>query len=153
MDIRVFTGGHQGAQLNNFMRAFRELRLLPEQYVIDYRSIKDVKDRGWTAKLLVDWLLGGHVHFIISHVHQGYSGQGEHQMGWNMINLMEEMTRLKQHPGFPNGVKIACPVFTQDKIGYLQSIPSFVNPSLKVMLSQEHGHSYEGDALLRYNYH
>lgn len=150
MDIRVFTGGCDGAQTNHFRQAFQDLDSRTSQFKVTYVSIKQVKDAGWTPTELVSWLASGDVHFFLSHIHQGLSAKGESQMGWNMIDLHAQLARLRFHPGFPTGDLLACPVFTQNKIGYLKAIPTFVNPSLQVILMGDEGFSYESEELLRY---
>ena len=42
--------------------------------------------------------------------------------------------RLHDHPGFPNGSNLLCPVFTQDKYKYLEALmpKGMCNPTLKV---------------------
>jgi hypothetical protein len=34
--------------------------------------------------------------------------------------IYDECARLKYHPGFPNGVQLQCPIFSQDKWKYLE---------------------------------
>lgn len=63
---------------------------------------------------------------------QGTSNQNELQMGWNMEELYDEVYRLEDHAGYPQGIKLQCPVFTQNKYKYLSPIPTFVNPTLQV---------------------
>lgn len=149
LDIRVFTGGHEGLQIKNFMQAYQHLGKVTDECLVTYISIKHVKDAGWNPEQLVDWLLEGDVHFILSHVHQGLSKQGVSQMGWNMIDLAQQIARLDLHPGFPSGQNLRCPVFTQNKMEYLSAIPSFVNYSLQVPLIDVPGHTYNSPELAR----
>lgn len=86
--------------------------------MISFRDVRDDKSiQEWTVKDFVDWLLGSHIHFIITHPHQGSKG-----FGWGVNDLLNELKRLKDHVGFPNGEKLFCPIFTQDKFVYLDAL-------------------------------
>ena len=76
---------------------------------------------------IVNWLLQGDIHFIISHIHQGI-------VNINMDKLYTSIKKLHDHPGFPSGDNLQCPVFTQDKYQYLSVLMSkgLCNPTLKV---------------------
>ena len=39
-----------------------------------------------------------------------------------MVHLEEQLRRLYDHPGFPNGIQLSCPVFLQNKGEYLRNV-------------------------------
>jgi hypothetical protein len=41
---------------------------------------------------------------------------------WSMVDLYNEFGRLYYHDCFPNEGKLSCPIFTQDKYGYLEPL-------------------------------
>ena len=95
--------------------------------------MKNVRDSAWSVKQFVDWLLlSSNVYFVITHIHQGLSA-----LGWNLSDLYIELKRLKYHVGFPNGINLNCPIFTQDKYGYISSVPGLCNPTMKIQLNDE----------------
>ena len=63
----------------------------------------DVKNNKWKPQYLVDWLLGGNLHIVITHPRQGMP------QNWSMANLYNEFGRLYYHDGFPNEGKLSCP--------------------------------------------
>ena len=83
---------------------------------IAYLNVTDVKKNKWKPQNLVDWLLGGNLHIVITHPHQGMP------QNWSMADLYNEFGRLYYHDGFPNEGKLSCPIFTQDKYGYLEPL-------------------------------
>ena len=73
-----------------------------------------------------------------------------------MNKLYTEITRLHDHPGFPNGSNLLCPVFTQDKYKYLQALmpKGMCNPTLKVdFLPVMDYESIKEDVLLGHHRH
>lgn len=147
--IRVFLGGHKGAQSIPWTSALQLLQLPKHRFGIQEITIKDVKDWEFTPSKLVDWLLDSDIHVILSHLHQGSSGQNEQQMGWNMDELARQVNRLRDHVGFPAGDHLNCPVFTQNKYGYLHAVPHYVNPTLQVQLSTDPNFQYDSPILAR----
>jgi hypothetical protein len=103
-----------------------------------YKHIPDseVNKYKLTEMDIVNWLLEGDIHFIISHIHQG-------------------IVKLHDHPGFPSGDNLQCPVFTQDKYKYLSVLMSkgLCNPTLKVDFFTDNGlcSSEAGLATVRYD--
>ncbi len=80
-----------------------------------FLTCADVNTFKLTELDIINWLLEGDIRFIISHIHQRI-------VSINMNKLYIEITRLHDHPGFPNGIYLLCPVFTQDKYKYLQAM-------------------------------
>ena len=65
---------------------------------------------------MIDWLLQSDIHFIICHLHQ-------HTMPeWDATELITQYKRLESHNGFPTAENLRCPVFTQNKLKYLELI-------------------------------
>lgn len=117
--IRVFIGGRNSIQSTKFTGAWYRLNFDTNDYIVEYINVDDVKKQSWTTEQFINWLLTSHVHFILSHVHQGLR-----TLNWNMENLGIQLSRLKYHPGFPKLTNLQCPVFLQNKYAYIESCPS-----------------------------
>lgn len=127
IEIRVYQGGKGlGNQLVPFNQAC-DIIYSHSSFRTVYLTCGDVNTFKFTEQDIIDWLLQGDIHFILSHIHQGI-------VKINMTKLYREITKLHDHPGFPNGNSLLCPVFTQDKYKYLQALMSkgMCNPTLKV---------------------
>lgn len=94
-------------------------------------NIKQLRESNCSLQEFVDWLLGGHVHIILGHVHQGTES-----FGWNVEDIYRELQRLQKHPGFPSAEQLQCPVFTQDKIKYLRLLHDYTLPSYSIDVSE-----------------
>jgi hypothetical protein len=130
--VRVFVGGSEGIQAQPFNSAMSMLAADREDLLIEYCDVNKAKQTFLSPRELVNWLIGGHIHFILSHVHQGIS-----QLNWSNRSLYDELLRLAIHPGFPNGKYLKCPIFTQDKFNYIQAIPTLCNPTICISLTDE----------------
>lgn len=96
-----------------------------ETIQFDFLTLNILRTRQWAIEELMDWLLGGHIHFIICHMHQGVENSD-----WCVVDLYTELNqRLQTHEGFPKGVQLSCPIFTQDKQKYLELFPDVTLPS------------------------
>ena len=82
-----------------------------------------IKDNSWNPKDLVDLLMNSDVHFIITHIHQGLE-----QLGWDMVELYNEVQRFRYHIGYPNRIHLRCPIRTQDKFDYFSAL-AICNPT------------------------
>jgi hypothetical protein len=102
-------------------------------YIIDEElmGLKQMREQHLTINEIVDWMLKGHIHFIITHPHQGM----ESTSGLSVKEIYDEFSRLKYHPGFPSGSKLDCPIFTQDKWNYLRHVPSIL-PTCKILIDE-----------------
>jgi hypothetical protein len=101
---------------------------------VEYICAKNIKEQHMSPADLVNWLLDSHVHFILSHVHQGIGPY----LHWNMKDLENELQRLSNHFGFPKGTKLKCPIFLQDKFEYLQLLPvNKGNQTLQIYLTDD----------------
>jgi hypothetical protein len=76
---------------------------------------KEVRKKGWGPHDLIDWLRNSHVHIITTHIHQG--------LAWPILDVLAALDSLKDHPGYPSGEQLDCPVFRQDKHKYLSVLP------------------------------
>jgi len=126
LQVRIFMGGKNSMQVTPFMAAVADQNYDINKITFTYVSVREVKRFGWTPEEFVEWLLGSHVHFILSHVHQGLE-----RLQWNMSELLEQLKRLKDHNGFPNGNQLECPIFTQDKFEYIKAVPIITNETLR----------------------
>lgn len=109
------------------MTADRAVVIFGGELKVEYLNLQYMRISSWSITNFVDWLLGSHIHFIISHIHQGIEN-----FGWSVCDLYEELGRLQSHEGFPHGDKLNCPVFTQDKMVYLDQLADLVMPSFRI---------------------
>jgi len=122
---------------HNYFRAYIEKGV---EVVFERMTNLDVKNKYKFDKLsqVFDWLLESsskthvYVYLLLCHIHQGF-------MHWraSMEDLKAQYKRLAAHGhGLPREGQVNCPVFTQDKFDYLKVTPEFVNPTLKVPVSE-----------------
>ena len=79
---------------------------------------------------MITWLLESHIHFIITHPHQGW--ESSH---YQVTNIYEEVNRLRYHTGYPSHDKLDCPIFRQDKWAYLTDLPEHMKlPTVKILM-------------------
>jgi len=137
--IVVLTSGRDNPQFNHFMTAVNDCA---KEYgrgniVYDFITSERVRMEFEHPRNLIDKVLEADIHFILGHIHQGVIDLTQ----WNVVELYEELKRLQFHPGWPWGVKIECPILTQDKYRYLIASCSWLkseavgvdtNPTLKV---------------------
>ena len=96
-------------------------------------SITVMRKNNWTTAMLVDWLLGGHIHIIACHPHMNMD-----KINPSIEDFYHEFGRLKYHPGFPTLNDLSCPIWRQDKYKYLCALPSrYVLPTIKIPLSED----------------
>jgi hypothetical protein len=97
-------------------------------------TILNLRESGWTETQFVNWLLDCDIHFIVAHPHQGTE-----TFQWSVCRLYRELNRLVKHIGFPSGKQLLCPIFTQNKFGYLGPLrgQKATNPTLKIFLRKE----------------
>ena len=136
--IKVFIGGKSGIQLTPFEQALH--RVISEytrdfnpgllEVKVEFISTTTVSKHKWLPKHLIDNLLDSDMHFILTHIHQGLTAKN---IGWLIQPLLDNLERLKYHPGFPNGKNLQCPIFTQDKMKYIKAIKSSI-PSFKLQM-------------------
>ena len=100
----------------------------------------EVSKLNWDFTSLINWLSECDVHFILAHVHQG----GLEKMGWEIDKVYKYLEiKLFDHPGFPTGMQLRCPIFTQNKFDYLKPLielhkdMSFVNKTMMVTLKTD----------------
>ncbi len=136
--IRVAIGGKYGRQGGSFQAAISALRRMnpsiTDNITVELMGNSDIRHLNWSPEDLVDWLLGGHIHFVITHVHQGLVVKELGDYGWNMVDLYAQINRLKLHNGFPSHNNLGCPVFTQDKYEYIRACPEVCIPTIRIEL-------------------
>ena len=72
-----YCGGRQGVQVGPFMTGFAQILptiaalVQPKSILLETLYLDELCKNHMTIADLVDWLLGGHIHFILAHVHQG----------------------------------------------------------------------------------
>lgn len=134
--IRAAMGNIDGNQALGFSTSITQMERtygnFSDNYRIEIIDNNSIRKYNWSPKDLVDWLLGSHIHFIITHVHQGHIVKGLKDEGWDIVNLCSQLKRLKLHNGFPNNNKLWCPIFTQDKYEYIKACPGFCIPTIKI---------------------
>jgi hypothetical protein len=140
----VYIGAEDGIQVVPFKSAWFRSKLYTKGWTIEYMNTRYINESAWSPQNLVDWLLDSDVHFILTHVHQGI---GKY-LQWDMVDLEENLQRLRKHPGFPNGEQLMCPVFLQDKYNYLNKLPfSTINDTYKIFLTADDDYfSFENTA-------
>ena len=104
----------------------------PKIIQLEKLYLDELCKQGMTITDLVNWLLGGHIHMILTHVHQGISTHGSLV---DMEMMMQQLLRLRFHIGYPNGASLYCPVFTQDKRRYLVALGDMANNTLFIPLN------------------
>jgi hypothetical protein len=120
--IRVYKGNSKGAQSDAFdmaiNRVIHSLNGKGHKVSIKSLDLKQFREQEMHFSDVIDWLLGSHIHFIITHPHQGLETSG-----WSVQAIYNEVQRLTYHEGFPSMEKLSCPIFCQDKWEYLQHLP------------------------------
>jgi len=129
--IRVFAGGTRSNQVEPFLEALQPI-LLDSRYRSEVVYCDDIRKFKWSPFDFVAWVMEADFHFILTHLHQGIPQ-------WNVEDVLRAIVPLKRHPGFPCGIKLFCPVFTQNKFKYLRSLPSHMHtPTLSFDFKQVH---------------
>ena len=106
---------------------------MEKDWEIEYMYLKDVRlNYDWThPKFLVDWLLESNFHVLLCQgIHNGMFGS------WKPNDCQQEILRLQNHPGFPNGLHLQDPVLNADKFEYLCAVANLCLPSFKFPLFQ-----------------
>jgi hypothetical protein len=98
---------------------------------VDMMNLKRMREQKISIQGIIDWLLGSHIHFLITHPHQGLESAGD-----SIVDIYAEVARLKYHPGFPSEIQVNCPIFCKDMWEYLQHLPAIM-PTCKIFLSEE----------------
>ena len=134
--IAVIEGGAHDANpqkepfhvaLRDFGRKCRDFA----DFQITTITCEDIRKNFSQPSDLIDFLLSCDAFFIICHIHQGID-----QCAWNMLELRDQLQRLNGHLGFPFGGRLTCPVFLQNKKGYLKIIPEFSNNTMFVPITE-----------------
>jgi hypothetical protein len=145
INIRVLCGGMSivsNPQRQPFFDAFIQVQKeLSESYelTMEEKSCRDIKDLNWTAEETVDWLMGSDIYAITCHPHQGLDS-----LGWDMDDLAMQMEKLGLSGciGCPDKRQIDCPIWSQNKFGYLVLLRNFCCSTLKVPLRDLESHDF-----------
>jgi hypothetical protein len=83
-----------GEQTASFMNGFKMVQtfLQGEGYeiVAEYKGLKQMRDDKHSFREVVNWLLGSHMHFVITHPHQGMHSA----TGCGVDEIYKELSRL-----------------------------------------------------------
>lgn len=122
--VRIYTGATHSIQATHMIGleswvlelCERNYWKIPVKISVETLSADDVLGYKKNTKItttddLADWLLDSDLHLIVCHVHQG----AIRNLRWNMKKLQSSIWRLKGHRGFPQALKLMCPIFLQDK--------------------------------------
>jgi hypothetical protein len=114
---RVYEGNSDGEQGKYFHigvgRAVACLKAKGIDAVVESMTTSRMRRECLSLQYVIDWLLGSHIHFVITHPHQGLEGS------YSVKEIYDEVGRLKFHQGFPSMNTLECPIFCQDKFRYL----------------------------------
>ena len=120
--IRVYKGNSKGAQSDAFdiaiQRVIHSMKDKGHKVSVKSLDLKRFRQEEMQFSDVIDWLLESHIHFIITHPHQGLETSG-----WSVQEIYNQVQRLTYHEGFPSLEKLSCPIFCQDKWKYLQHLP------------------------------
>ena len=104
--------------------------------MVEYRGNKTIKRLNLSPTDMIDWLLSGDIHYILTHPHQGIDLDRKYPV-WNIPKLAYGLDMLEFHTGFPNGQYLRCPVFRQDKFRYLTALEDLALPSMQILLTED----------------
>ena len=117
--IKAFVGGSKGQQTSPVSLAVKRLmvkysrrgiQILFTEFTNDL--VRNVLRMNCTETFTA--LLAADIHILPTHFHQGMLAKGGTDT-WNMENIIRNIARLRYHLGSPCGLKIDCPVWTQNK--------------------------------------
>jgi hypothetical protein len=123
--VRVFTSGFKYIQSGPFfsaMVAIQRRRLFSGNVniIVETLNTSELCKLKWQPDQLMDLLeFEVPLSFFIAHIHQSLL---RHNHVWDMDFACRQYRRLRYHPGFPSGDQLCCPVFTQDKIKYINDL-------------------------------
>jgi hypothetical protein len=133
--VRVFLGGKDSTQSGPFLSAmatFRKKWASSVNIVLETINTEELGLLKWQPDQFVDWYLQSHVHFLIAHVHQSLLHRA---LLWDMEFACQQYTRLQYNVGFPSGDQLRCPVFTQDKIKYIECLDRLAVKTMTIPLT------------------
>ena len=142
----VFSGG-KGATVQQFTTAMARFRVntpgamkhIKVVYITN-SDIRENKDHLFdTPESFFLWLTSGDLYFITSQgVWLGLITSGTNQFGWNVSRLALNFSILANSSriGFPSGPKLLDPVWSGDKMGYIQELEGLAIPTLRINLCE-----------------
>ena len=135
--VRVFSGGMESTQSGPFLSAMEAIKkrfLSSVNVVVETLTTSELCKLKWQPDQLMDWFLRSHCHFILAHIHQSLL---LHKLVWDMDFACQQYKRLKYHNGFPSGDQLSCPVFTQDKIKYIEDLDNLAVKTMTIHLTED----------------
>ena len=102
--------------------------------VVETLNTSELCKLKWQPDQLMDWSLKCHCHFFIAHIHQSLL---RHNLVWDMDFACRQYSRLRYHPGFPSGDQLRCPIFTQDKIKYINDLDTLAVKTMTIPLTED----------------
>ena len=135
--VRVFTGGMDSTQSGPFLSAMTAVRKRFSSslnIVVETLTTSELCKLKWQPDELMKWAMRSHCHIFIAHIHQSLL---LHKVVWDMDFACQEYRRLKYHNGFPTGDQLRCPVFTQDKIKYIEDLGTLAVKTMTVPLTKD----------------
>ena len=120
--VRVYAGAKDmgNFQYNGFFSAWKRCNLLTKlQAKVETMYHKEVKEKEWGYRDVINWLLDSSFHVILCHMHQG---RKLFDIPWDITGYLLELRRLGYHPGFPQVEHLQCSIFTQNKLMYLSAL-------------------------------
>ena len=125
--VRVYSGSVAAPQPGLFKTATAKLpKSVLSSTRFEYCSKENARRWNWSPMELMAWLCESDIHFILTHPHQGTS--------WDCREVYEAIEILRNHPGFPSGQQLDCPVFRQDKFTYVYALKEITIPTFKMTL-------------------
>jgi len=96
---------------------------------LEIMTLKVMRENGKSFGELIDWILASHLHFFLTHPHQGFESKDE-----SSVAICAEF----DHAGVPFGPKVYCPIMRQDKHRYLRDLgPGMTLRTLQISLEEE----------------
>jgi hypothetical protein len=144
--IHAFIGGCEGPQ-GKALTAIRGRlsRIFGNRLTIVTLGLKHIKERDWNEVQFTNWLAAADIYLILCHPHQGT------QRFWNsplLYSLLQ--VELAFRIGFPSPEQLWCPIFTQNKIHYLDAVPDYTLPTLRIYLDFEMNYLSDWVNIARY---
>lgn len=136
--VKVFEVGIQSNQIVYLNLAKEYIkdnhRRLFDKLAFETINNQTIKNNDWSPNDVKKWLMNSDIHIVLTHVHQGLISS---RYDWDIYSIENNLSELKYHRGFPNGIYLKCSIFLQDKWDYLVAVKERVLPTLKVPLAAQ----------------
>lgn len=94
------------------------------------------EDPGVAEQVLARFFMQADGYMIIGHIHQ--------VVKLDEPLLYQNLSFLQAFNGFPRGIHIECPVFTQDKFVYICACRRYTIPTFKILYDDIHEENFKG---------